>query len=93
MVCLQLFDRRKKVASLSRSKKIKKLLDGITHDMMTEEESEEEKGFVHHRQSWRSDVFNRFMDKLDSSRNQTTRVRRASRKNATYLCQEVDDRR
>ena len=72
MICLQLFDRRKKVASQSRSEKIKKLWDGITPDMMTEEESEEEKGFVRHRQSWRSNVFNRFMDKLDSSRNQKT---------------------
>ena len=72
MVCLQLFDRRKKVASQSSSKKIKKFWEGITPDMMTEEESEEEKGFVRHRQSWRSDVFNRFMDKLDSSRNQKT---------------------
>ena len=40
--------------------------------MMTEEESEEEKGFVRHRQSWRSNVFNRFIDKLDNSRNQNT---------------------
>ena len=68
----QLFDRRKKVVSQSRSKKIKKLWDEITPDMMTEEESEEEKGFVRHRQSWRSNVFNRFMDKLDNRRNQKT---------------------
>ena len=75
-----------KVASQSSSKKIKKLWDGITPDM-TEEESEEKKGFVHHCWSWSSDVFNRFMEKLDSSRKrktgQTTRVRRAGRRNAT----------
>ena len=40
--------------------------------MMTEEESEEEKGFVCHCQSWRSDVFNRFMDRFDSRRYQET---------------------
>jgi len=44
MVCLQLFDWRKKVVSQSRSKKIKKLWDEITPVMMTEEESKEEKG-------------------------------------------------
>ena len=71
MVCLQPFDWRKKVVSQSRSK-IKKLWDEITPDMMTEEESKEEKGFVRHRQSWRSNVFNKFMDRLDSSRNQKT---------------------
>ena len=70
------------MALQSRSK-IKKLWDGITPSntgsnpipefiMMTEEESKEEKGFVQHRQSWRSDVFNRFINKLDSSQNQKT---------------------
>ena len=68
----QLFDRRKKVVLQSRSKKIKKLWDEITPDMMTEEESEEEKGFVCHHQLWRLNVFNRFMDKLDNRRNQKT---------------------
>ena len=32
--------------------KTKSLWDGITADIMTEEESEEDKGFVRHHQLW-----------------------------------------
>ena len=37
----------------------------VTPDMMSEEEADDTE-FIRHRPSWRSQVFNRFIEKLDS---------------------------
>jgi len=39
--------------------------------MMTEEESNDEGGLVRHRQSWRSDDFNKLMDHLDEGKKES----------------------
>ena len=38
----------------------------ITPDMMTEEETAGEEGYIHHQPDWRSTHFNSFTRKLDS---------------------------
>lgn len=46
-----MFDQRKRLL-YKADQKTKQLWDGITADMMTEEESEEDKGFVCQHQLW-----------------------------------------
>lgn len=48
-----------------KSKQVKRLWEGITPDMMTEEETGAEENYILHRPSWRSNKFNQLMDKLD----------------------------
>ncbi|XP_065907259.1 uncharacterized protein [Dysidea avara] len=67
----RIYDRRNKVVKNSRSSRIKKLWKHVTAEMMTEEESDDEGGFVRHRQSWRSDDFNKLMDHLDKGRKES----------------------
>lgn len=38
-------------------------------EMMTEEETGTENNYICHRQSWRSNKFNRLMEKVDGSKN------------------------
>ena len=42
--------------------------EGITADMMTEEETGMENNYIRHRQSWCSTRFNRFMEQLDEEK-------------------------
>lgn len=51
-----------------KSRRIKRLWDGITADMMTEEETGIENNYIRHRQSWRSTRFNKFMEQLDEDK-------------------------
>ena len=39
--------------------------DKVSADMMSEEEEDDNGTFIRHRYAWRSDNFNRFIDKLE----------------------------
>ena len=69
---LQLFDRRKKQVVKRKSKRVLKLWEDITPEMMTEEETGSDNKFVRHRQSWRTRKFNRFMDRIDNYKTSTS---------------------
>ncbi|XP_065907458.1 uncharacterized protein [Dysidea avara] len=67
----RLFDRRNRVVVNSQSSQLRKLWKYVTAEMMTEEESDDDGGFVRHRQSWRSDEFNDLMEHLDKGKKET----------------------
>lgn len=52
-----------------KSKRMKQLWEGITPEMMTEEETGAEDSYIRLRQSWCSEKFNQLMmDKLDEEK-------------------------
>ena len=55
-----------------KSKRVLKLWEDITPEMMTEEETGSDNKFFRHRQSWRTRKFNRFMDRIDNYKTSTS---------------------
>ncbi len=44
----------------------------VSAEMTTEEDTGSDDNFIRHRQSWRSEKFNNFIDQLDSAKNAKT---------------------
>ncbi len=64
-------DRRKKTV-LQQSSQVQSLWNDVSAEMMTEEDTGSDDNFIRHRQSWRSEKFNNFIEELDSAKNAKT---------------------